>query len=227
MGEACRKFDTPVTGGNVSFYNQNPDGPVYPTPTIGMVGLLENIAEKMTLDFKEAGDVIVLIGSSSNDINSSQYLSKICGVEYSPAPAFDIEEEFAMQEIIKELIHQKIVSSAHDVSEGGLFITLLESGFHRGLGFDVVAADYNIRKDAQWFGEKQSRVIVTMKKDKVAQVKQILGSHSFEELGEVTGGSVEVDGMDWGYIEDWKRDYDTAIENYLSKEEAGAALSSI
>ena len=75
MGEACRKFDTPVTGGNVSFYNQNPDGPVYPTPTIGMVGLLEDINEKMTLDFKEEGDVIYLLGKSTNDINSSQYLA--------------------------------------------------------------------------------------------------------------------------------------------------------
>jgi phosphoribosylformylglycinamidine synthase len=85
MGEACRKFDTPVTGGNVSFYNQNPDGPVYPTPTIGMVGLLENVENKMTLDFKTEGDVIYLIGSANNDIASSQYLSKIVGIEFSPA----------------------------------------------------------------------------------------------------------------------------------------------
>ncbi len=151
MGEACRKFDTPVTGGNVSFYNQNPDGPVYPTPTIGMVGLLEDVANKMTLDFKEEGDIIVLIGNSTNDINSSQYLSKVCGVEYSPAPHFDLEEEFALQQKIADLIKDMVVESAHDVSEGGLFITLLESGFHRNLGFDVLAADYNIRKDAQWF----------------------------------------------------------------------------
>ena len=89
MGEACRKFDTPVTGGNVSFYNQNPDGPVYPTPTIGMVGLLEDMNEKMTLDFKEEGDVIYLLGKSTNDINSSEYLHKICGVEFSPAPYFE------------------------------------------------------------------------------------------------------------------------------------------
>ena len=227
MGEACRKFDTPVTGGNVSFYNQNPDGPVYPTPTIGMVGLLEDISKKMTLDFKKEGDVILLIGKSGNDFNSSQYLSKICGVEFSPAPAFELQEEFDLQQKVTELIKSGLIESAHDVSEGGLFVTLLESGFHRNLGFDVVAADYNIRKDAQWFGEKQSRVVVSVQADKLNDVIKILGNHPFEELGVVTSGSVEVDGMEWGMIDGWKGKYDTAIENYLSKEEAGSALSSI
>ncbi|MGB3008137.1 MAG: phosphoribosylformylglycinamidine synthase subunit PurL [Chitinophagaceae bacterium] len=227
MGEACRKFDTPVTGGNVSFYNQNPDGPVFPTPTIGMVGLLEDINKKMTLDFKHAGDVIILIGSSGNDIGSSQYLSKICGVAYSPAPHFDLEEEFFMQQKLTELINNGLIHSAHDVSEGGLFITLLESSFVNQLGFDVVAYDYNIRKDAQWFGEKQSRVVVSVAKGNLVKVKEQLGEHLYEELGMVTSGSVEVDGMDWGMIGEWKDKYDTAIENYLVKEEAGAALSSI
>lgn len=227
MGEACRKFDTPVTGGNVSFYNQNPDGPVYPTPTIGMVGLLEDVSKKMTLDFKEAGDIILLIGSSGDDINSSQYLSKICGVEFSPLPHFDLEEEYVLQQKITELISKGLIESAHDVSEGGLFVTLLESSFNNILGFDVVANDYNTRKDAQWFGEKQSRVVVSVKKEKLETVKKVLGNHPFEELGMVTDGSVEVDGMEWGHIEDWKEKYDSAIENYLSKEEAGSALSSI
>jgi phosphoribosylformylglycinamidine synthase len=227
MGEACRKFNTPVTGGNVSFYNQNPDGPVYPTPTIGMVGLLEDITNKMTLDFKEEGDVILLIGSSGNDINSSQYLSKICGVEFSPAPYFELEEEFTLQQKITELISNGVIESAHDVSEGGLFVTLLESSFNSGLGFDVVANDYKIRKDAQWFGEKQSRVVVTVKAERLNDVIRLLGNHPFEEIGVVTGGSVEVDGMDWGQIDWWQEKYDNAIANYLVKEEAGSALSSI
>ena len=97
MGDACRKFETPVTGGNVSFYNQNPDGPVFPTPTIGMVGLLEDVSKKMTLHFKSQGDLILLIGSSNDDINSSQYLAEIAGVHDSPAPYFDIDEEYALQ----------------------------------------------------------------------------------------------------------------------------------
>jgi phosphoribosylformylglycinamidine synthase II len=126
MSEACKKFDTPVTGGNVSFYNQSPSGPVYPTPTIGMVGVLDNMDDKMTLDFKTPGDVIYLIGESKNDINSSEYLHKICGVEFSPAPYFDLEKEFNLHTTISDLIKNKLILSAHDVSEGGLFVTLAE-----------------------------------------------------------------------------------------------------
>ncbi|HEY8967614.1 MAG TPA: phosphoribosylformylglycinamidine synthase subunit PurL, partial [Puia sp.] len=100
MGDACRKFDTPVTGGNVSFYNQHPGGAVYPTPTIGMVGLLESVKHKMTLNFKEEGDAIFLLGKSNDDINSSEYLHKINGVEYSPAPHFELEEEILLQETV-------------------------------------------------------------------------------------------------------------------------------
>jgi len=227
MGDACRKFETPVTGGNVSFYNQNPDGPVFPTPTIGMVGLLEDVSKKMTLHFKSQGDLILLIGSSNDDINSSQYLAKIAGVHDLPAPYFDIDEEYALQQTVATLINNGLVESAHDVSDGGLFICLLEAGFTNGLGFDVVASDADIRKDGYWFGEKQSRVVVTVKREKLEAIKKALGNHPYEELGLVTDGSVEVDGMEWGMISDWKESYDTAIENYLSKEEAGAALSSI
>src|SRR6187431_2299642 len=119
MGEACIKFDTPVTGGNVSFYNQSPDGPVYPTPTIGMVGLLDNVDMKMTMDFKQAGDHIYLVGKSSDDINSSEYLHKIHGVEFSPAPHFDLEKEYALQQTLISLIKQGTIQSAHDIAEGG------------------------------------------------------------------------------------------------------------
>ncbi|MCB0742119.1 MAG: phosphoribosylformylglycinamidine synthase subunit PurL, partial [Chitinophagaceae bacterium] len=150
MGEACRKFDTPVTGGNVSFYNQNPDGPVYPTPTIGMVGLLEDVANKMTLDFKAAGDVIYCVGEITDDINASQYLAKICAVNFSPAPYFDLEKEFLLQQKLSSFIDNKLIQSAHDVSEGGLFLTLCESGFHQNLGF-AIKTQKVIRKDAFLF----------------------------------------------------------------------------
>ena len=227
MGEACRRFNTPVTGGNVSFYNQNPDGPVFPTPTIGMVGLLEDINDKMTLDLKEEGDLLLLLGSSGDDINSSQYLAHCCGVEQSPAPAFDLEEELNLQQKLSLLIRKKLIRSAHDISEGGLFVALLESAFPRGLGFDVVANNVNIRKDAQWFGEKQSRILISIKRKDLKEVEELLKGHAWEELGVVTDGSIEVDGMDWGRVEDWKDLYDTAIEKYLAREEAGSALSSI
>ncbi|MBS1917119.1 MAG: phosphoribosylformylglycinamidine synthase subunit PurL [Bacteroidetes bacterium] len=225
MGDACRKFDTPVTGGNVSFYNQNPEGAVYPTPTIGMVGLLENIKDKMTLDFKEEDDLIFLIGKSTDDINSSEYLHKLHNIEYSPVPKFDIDEEFLLQQKIAELIKKKLIVSAHDVSEGGLFVTLVESAFPNDLGFDVAATDYNIRKDAYWFGESQSRVVVSVKADKVNEFKKTLGNHPYEELGFVTKNSVEVDGMYWGNISEWKDKYDNAIGNLLSKSPEDALSS--
>lgn len=222
MGEACRKFDTPVTGGNVSFYNQHPEGAVYPTPTIGMVGLLDSVKDKMTLDFKEEGDVVFLLGKSNNDINSSEYLHKVRKVEFSPAPRFDLEEEFVLQQKLADLIKKKLVRSAHDVSEGGLFVTLAESAFPNNLGFDVVASDFHIRKDAYWFGESQSRVVVSVHPSKVAAFKAALGNHPFEELGFVTKGSFEVDGMDWGNVTEWKEKYDTAIERILNASKMAA-----
>jgi phosphoribosylformylglycinamidine synthase II len=227
MGEACRKFDTPVTGGNVSFYNQSPGGAVYPTPTIGMVGVLEYVADKMTLDFKEQGDIIFLVGKSTSDIGSSEYLHKICNIEYSSAPHMDIEEEYQLQQKVAELIKKKLVVSAHDVSEGGLFIALAESAFPNDLGFDVVAADFRIRKDAYWFGESQSRVVVSVEPHKVNDFKKVLGDHPYEELGEVTSGAVEVDGMNWNNIFFWKEKYDLAIENLLAGSETESALSSL
>lgn len=226
MGEACRKFDTPVTGGNVSFYNQSPDGPVYPTPTIGMVGVLDSVDKKMTLDFKEAGDIIVLIGSSKDDINSSEYLTKIHGVEYSPAPHFDLEEEFALQKTITQLIQANQIKSAHDVSEGGLFVTLVESGFNRCLGFDI-ATDSNIRKDAYLFGEAQSRVVVTVNEKQFNELKNVLAAVNipFEKLGTVTPGEIKVDTSAWGNIADWKNKYDNAISNLLAGHDGEQALS--
>lgn len=227
MGDACKKFDTPVTGGNVSFYNQNPEGPVYPTPTIGMVGLLDNADAKMTMDFKAAGDLLFLLGKSRNDINSSEYLHKIQQVEYSPVPCFDIDEELTLQQKIAELIKAGAIRSAHDVSEGGLFVALLESCFNRHLGIDVVASNIAIRKDAYWFGEAQSRVVVSVHPDQVEQFKKVIGNHPCEELGEVTSGSIEVDGMNWGSIQSWKEKYDTAIENLLAAHESDHALTAL
>ena len=226
MGDACRKFNTPVTGGNVSFYNQNPDGPVYPTPTIGMVGLLEDIQAKMTLDFKNEGDIIYILGKTTSDINCSEYLHRIHGVEYSPAPHFDIDEEYKLQEILAELISKKLIRSAHDISEGGLFVTLCEMAFSRELGFSVISNN-GCRKDAWLFGEGQSRVAVSVSLEKAGVFENALGDLPFEKAGVVTTGEIVIDGDFWGTIDWWEEKYDEAIENYLSKEQAGAALSAL
>ncbi|MGN6211611.1 phosphoribosylformylglycinamidine synthase subunit PurL [Parafilimonas sp.] len=218
MGEACRKFNTPVTGGNVSFYNQNPEGPVYPTPTIGMVGVLDNADDKMTLDFKNDGDVIVLIGTQKNDIGSSEYLHKIKCVELSPAPYFDIDEEFAVQKFISSIIKEKVITSAHDISEGGLLVTLLESGFNRNLGFDVAGDTEGLRTDAFWLGEAQSRVVVSCSKEKLQELKHKAASAGIDiaVLGAVTSSAIKINGEDFGDIKNWKNRYDTAIEKILN-----------
>ncbi|HYC40810.1 MAG TPA: phosphoribosylformylglycinamidine synthase subunit PurL [Chitinophagaceae bacterium] len=226
MGEACRRFETPVTGGNVSFYNQNPDGPVYPTPTIGMVGLLEDVDRRMTLDFKEEGDLLYVLGKMTDDINCSEYLHEICAVPYSPAPYFDLEEDYRLQQKLSELIRDGLVRSAHDVSEGGLFVTLCESGFERALGFSIQTPG-GIRRDAVLFGEGQGRVMVSVLLEDVKVFEARLGDLPYEKIGVVTGGEVVVDGEFWGDIDSWKEKYDTAIEKYLVREEAGSALSSI
>ncbi len=229
MGEACVKFETPVTGGNVSFYNQSPDGPVYPTPTIGMVGILDSVNDKMTLDFKNVGDSIYLLGLSRNDIGSSEYLHKIVGEEFSPCPYFDLEEEYALQQKLQSLISHKLVVSAHDVSEGGLAITLLESAFNNSLGFEVVANGTSVRKDAFWFGESQSRVVVSVA---IAQDLAFTNAvHAanipFTMLGKVTAEKILIDGEDWGTTADWKHNYDNAIGNILKNSEASEALATI
>lgn len=217
MGDACRKFNTPVTGGNVSFYNQHPEGAVYPTPTIGMVGVLDDFNNRMTLDYKNAGDTIVLIGEQQNDIASSEYLHKLKGVEYSPAPHFELDEEFAVQKFVASIIHEKLVNSAHDISEGGLAVTLLEKGFNRNLGFDITA-NTDLRKDAFWFGEAQSRVVVTCSKEQAETLKQKALSTGIPVtvLGTVTSGEIKVNGESWGNTNAWKEKYDTAIEKLLN-----------
>ena len=228
MGEACVKFDTPVTGGNVSFYNQSPDGPVYPTPTIGMVGLLDDPSKKMTMDFKNPGDSIYLIGKSNNDINSSEYLHKIHGVEFSPAPHFELNEEFDLQRVIEKLIKDQLILSAHDVSEGGVFVTLTESGLNRNLGYQI-NTNKNFRKDAWLFGEAQSRVIVSVAAHQVAAFEASLNASntSFESLGKVTEGTIEIDNENWGDIKVWGKKYDQAIENLLAGHESEQALTAL
>ena len=219
MGEACLKFDAPVTGGNVSFYNQNPDGAVYPTPTIGMVGLLDSELDKMTLGFKYEGDSIYLIGASVNDISSSEYLHKLCGIEFSPAPHFDLNTEFDMQQQVLSLIKQKLIVSAHDVSEGGLFTTLLESAFVNAVGFEVSQIDESIRPDAFWFGESQSRVVVSVNDANIHLFEECMKKTTvqFSKLGSVTGTSIHINGEDWGNIVDWNKNYDEVIGAFMNK----------
>lgn len=215
MTDACLKFDTPVTGGNVSFYNQSPDGPVYPTPTIGMVGIIEDISNRMAMDFKQAGDAIYLIGSSKNDIGSSEYLHKLCGVSISPAPHIDLEEEHKVQQAVLQLIQNKMIASAHDIAEGGLFVSLFESAMHRNLGFSI-QCNSSIRRDAFLFGEAQGRIVVSVSASNVSAVEASLAGVPFEKLGEVTSGDIVIDNETWGTCLHFKNLYNHAIGDKLT-----------
>lgn len=217
MGDACRKLDTPVTGGNVSFYNQSNDGgAVYPTPTIGMLGVLDNMANRMTLDFKNEGDLIYILGETQNEINSSEYLVRHHGISKSGAPSFDLDTEFEVQAVVKDLIKEEIISSAHDVSDGGMFISLLESAMAGNKGFEVTT-NPDMRKDAYLFGESQSRVVVSMQPGARDKFVQTLANFNvpFRMIGYVTDGNISVDNADWGAIATWREAYDTAIEKQL------------
>ncbi|MBK8684604.1 MAG: phosphoribosylformylglycinamidine synthase subunit PurL [Bacteroidetes bacterium] len=217
MSDACRKFDTPVTGGNVSFYNQAPEGPVYPTPTIGMVGMIEEITESMGLAFQQEGDHLFMIGQSRNDIGSSEYLHKICGVELSPAPYFNLDEEKKIHDLVYQLIRNKTIQSAHDVSEGGLFTTLLESAMAGSLGFEI-ETHTEIRKDAFLFGESQSRVVVSVAPNQLQAFLSMTEGHSCEKLGQVHAKHIRIDGEDWGAMQAWKTTYDEAITLKLQEQ---------
>ena len=218
MRLACDAFGTPVTGGNVSFYNQSTDdGPVDPTPTIGMVGLLED-AEKqmMTLDFKQEGDLIYLLGPVREDINSSEYLYKYHKVKHSPAPYVNLGDEFDLCTALLDVIRHGLVSSAHDVSEGGLAICLLESCFPRELGFSILLDD-SVRADAFLFGEWGGRAVVS-----VPQSKQDAFEEAMEDsrvkllvLGEVTDGNIDVDDEDFGHVTEYHELWLKALENKL------------
>jgi len=216
MSAACIKFSTPVTGGNVSFYNQSviagKEVPVFPTPTIGMIGILEDKDNKMTLDFKDKGDLIYLVGDYSDDIASSEYLASIHGVRLSPAPHFSLDKEFSMQQTVKELIDLELINAAHDVSDGGLFVTLVEMGFPRGLGFDI-ETDMDIRADAFLFGEGQGRVVVTLpeeKRDAFNEFKKSTDTNIIL-LGHVTKGKMQIDLQAFGFIDEARDIYMNAL----------------
>ena len=219
MGDACRKFDTPVTGGNVSFYNQSSfEGPVFPTPTIGMLGLLAHKEQAQTLSFQQPGDKIFLIGTSSNDISSSQYLYSFHEVKFSPCPEFDLDEEFVFQKNISNILATTSIESCHDISDGGLFISLLESCFENGLGFSI-STDSSIRKDAYLFGEKQSRAIISVSEEEAGILERNLNrlNQKYSILGTVTEGNIEIDGVTYESISVWNKTFDETLGSILTQ----------
>jgi len=220
MKKSCEKFGTPVTGGNVSFYNQSAvegtEVPVFPTPTIGMLGVVEDKAHITSLGFKGKSDLIYMLGKCDNDISSSEYLSSYHGIKESSTPNFNLDTETELQNILTTLIRSGVIESAHDVADGGTFITLLESAMVNHLGFDITTCS-EIREDAFLFGEAPSRVIVSVREVKEDRFLDILkkSNQDFSLLGHVSKSEIRIDDISFGEVKEYKEIYQNALAEKL------------
>ena len=170
----------------------------------------------MSLNFKQKGDLIFVIGNCTNDISSSEYLVSHHGITKSPAPYFNLDEEFNLHQAISQLIDLEAINAAHDVSDGGLFVTLAEMSFPNELGFDI-ETDAEIRPDAFLFGEGQGRVVVSLTEDKEDLfIETMLASGvNFTLIGHVTKGKLQIDGEHFGFIKEVKNLYNDALGKHL------------
>ncbi len=195
MGEACRTFDTPVTGGNVSFYNEDPERIVYPTPVVGMVGLIEDMKHATTQWFKDQGDVIVLLGQAKEELGASEYLKVIHNLVKGNAPDLNLKQEKKIQDAALEMIRKGLVKSGHDCADGGVAVTLAECCISSP---DLVGADIkleaNMRPDALLFGESQSRIVITTQEKDLPVLKNLASQHRIPltEIGRVGGEKLRI-----------------------------------
>ena len=191
--EACKSFGVPVVSGNVSFNNENPKGAVYPTPVIGMVGVIDNAENITSADFKNEGDAILLIGETKEELGGSQYLSIVHDLKQGAPPALDLEREKNVQGAVSEMIEQGLVSSAHDCSDGGLAVALAECCILGGRGA-AITVQGNMRTDALLFGESQSRIIVSASPENQEKIEAVCKKHDAPctVIGEVKGNALVI-----------------------------------
>ncbi|MDH7479471.1 MAG: phosphoribosylformylglycinamidine synthase subunit PurL, partial [Syntrophomonadaceae bacterium] len=197
MSEACRVLATPVVSGNVSFYNETPGRIINPTPTVGAVGLLEDVELRCSQGFKQEGDQVFLLGPYPESIGASEYLSLVHGLEAGPVPEPDLLLERLVQETCRQLIREKLINSAHDLSEGGMAVALAESCISGGIGVEVAVVDYadQQRLDAVLFGEGPARIIISVCPNAVERVVQFCrekGAPLFK-VGQVGGQSLRIE----------------------------------
>ena len=223
MGDACREFHTPVTGGNVSFYNESPNTAVYPTPTIGMVGLVENLDNITTSFFKGSGDLIYLLGSDKEEIGGSEFLKVIHNLVTGDSPSLDFTVEKKLQNIILQLIEKKLIKSAHDISEGGIVCALAECCVMDEN--NLVGAFVNLpvinRKDFSFFSESQSRVIVSIEKDNKKEFENLLNelAQPYYYLGETKEKEFKVNDVINFNIDELSSLYYSAIPKIMNGKE--------
>ena len=232
MGEACSAFDTPVTGGNVSLYNESPTGAIYPTPTVGMIGVLDDITKHIKSCFNSPHDAIVLLGRNTNELGGSEYLKIVHGKVAGDAPAVDLQGERALQECMLEIADERLAHSAHDCAEGGLAVCIAESCIadaERLLGATISLSDA-LPPAALLFGEAQGRIVISCAPGNVARVLMIAGRHGVPatQIGTVgdvngrfvlSGAGVNVDVE----IEKLSEVYREAIPRLMEKPQ-GAAI---
>jgi phosphoribosylformylglycinamidine synthase len=230
IADACRFFNIPVVSGNVSFYNESEEAVIYPTPLIGMVGVLDDVERHVTMSFKNDGDVVILLGLCKDELGGSEYLRFIHGVEAGKPPSLELELERKVQATALEMIREGLVNSAHDCSEGGLFVCLAECCIAGGKGARITltmdcVSDEHVRADALLFGETQSRIIVTVPQKALCEAIEIALKHGCPAsvIGEVGGEHLIIE-WDKGdakerlveiAVEEMKRLWEGAIPNLL------------
>jgi len=196
VAEACHAFGTPVTGGNVSLYNESPAGVVDPTPTIGMVGLIDDEKHITTQWFKEAGDLIILVGEIGNELGGSRFVKVCHGRKIGPPPHVDLPREIKVQNGVRDLIREGLVKSAHDCSEGGLAVALAECCFDpdRLLGAEIILNAGDTHATTMLFNESQSRIIISVATENTEKTISMLRERGvpFHQLGEVGGDELHI-----------------------------------
>ena len=192
IGDACRIFDTPVTGGNVSFYNESNLGAVYPTPVIGMVGIIEDNSKIMDLSYKNSGDMIVSLGSINGSLGGSEYLKEVHGIVEGPIPPIDLEIEKNLQDFCLEAISEGIIKSAHDISDGGLAVNIAESicNSEKGIGAEIYI-ERKLRVDEILFGECQGVIIASIDSKDLDRISSLGKKYKIytQTIGNVTNDS--------------------------------------
>lgn len=225
MGDACRAFDTPVTGGNVSFHNESQEKAVFPTPTIGMLGIVENLEHLTPAGFRRAGDRIALLGPEGTELGGSELLSLLTKQVTGKAATIDLDQEKALHTTVLEAIRAGHVRSAHDCSEGGLAIALAESSINsvtRTLGATIEFDE--VDPIPALFGEGQSRVVISYAPESEEAIKEIAAKHGvpFRNLGEVTEGTFRIGQVIQADVAQIVERYDTAIEKIMEGELVGS-----
>ena len=220
MGDACRALNTPVTGGNVSLYNENPNGAIFPTPVVGMLGVVEDIENHvMTPGFKQKHDIVYYIGARRRGLGGSEYIKTIHGLTTGDAPELDLEFELKLQKVLLEAIQHGMVNAAHDISDGGLAVTLAEMAIFSGVGANLSVKDLNGSYIEVLYSEAQSGVVVSVTKEDARALERFFDKHDlfYNELGSVGGSKLIIDEFVEQMVEKLKEEYESAIPKAMDR----------